>query len=75
MAMTCRRERHLNRRVLRKEGIDPLLWYVHFGDTPLDRAECADCADFLFGFCRGGREPRECMRSSHRLMPFEEGFS
>jgi len=43
-------------------GIDPTLWFVHFGDLGPWEATCDDCIDLRHGLCMGGRDPAECMR-------------
>jgi hypothetical protein len=42
--------------------IDPMVWYVHFGEVPPWEARCTDCADHREGVCKGGREPVGCMK-------------
>ena len=43
-------------------GIDPTLWFVHFGDLGPWEARCGDCTDLRQGLCGGGRDPGKCMR-------------
>ena len=45
-------------------GIDPTMWFVHFGELGPWEATCRDCMDLRHGLCEGGRRPVECMRES-----------
>ena len=43
--------------------IDPMVWYVHFGELGSWEAGCRDCTDHKHGLCRGGRDPVQCMKN------------
>ena len=48
------------KRQIRTYRIDPVLWFIHFGDILPDEAVCADCLDFMVGVCPGGKSPKVC---------------
>lgn len=58
-------------RSLSRMNIDPLLWFVHFGDILPENARCEDCADFLAGVCHGGHAPWRCMANTRLLRSSE----
>jgi len=47
---------------VRGYGLDPLLWWFHFGDILPEAACCDVCHDVMTGLCRGDdRGPLACM--------------
>jgi hypothetical protein len=50
-------EREL-RRQFRLHRLDPILWYIHFGDVVPEEAACGECLILDFGLCPGRSLPR-----------------
>jgi hypothetical protein len=40
--------------------IDPLLWYIHFGERRPDKVTCENCIDYQMGECKGKSKPMIC---------------
>ena len=58
-------------RFVRDAGVDPLIWFVHFGERLPSQVSCRDCVDFHEGFCMGDYDPVKCMQDAvSEVIPF-----
>jgi len=59
-------------RAVRAAGVDPWLWFMHFGFIFPGYASCRDCLDYRLGICGGGIDPVVCKRHPREIL---DGFS
>jgi len=51
---------------LGKLGINPIVWFMHFGLRPPAEVTCKECWDYELEGCRSRRDPVRCMRRRSR---------